>query len=103
LQNEQQARRPLQKRTVMLLNNSPDSKMILPVALILLSVGLLLLSCGYAWQNDFFHGFCISLGLALGTGALVMLICFNIRRLGRKPASTRDNQPGAPTSILNPR
>jgi F0F1-type ATP synthase membrane subunit c/vacuolar-type H+-ATPase subunit K len=75
----------------MLLNDSPDSKKSLPAALLLLSVGLLLLSCGIAWQHtfspllhlaarqdDFFHGFCMGLALTLEAGALVLLL-----RIGR--------------------
>lgn len=78
----------------MLLNDTPDSQKSLPAALLLLSVGLLVLSCGIAWQHafapllhlraahdDFFHGFCIGLGLALETGALVMLVRISFSRL----------------------
>ena len=70
----------------MLLNCLTKSKKSLPAALLLLSVGLLLLSCGIAWQHtfgpilhfspdqsDFFHGFCIGLGLALEIAALFLL------------------------------
>ncbi len=74
----------------MLLN---DSKKSVSAALLLLSVGLLLLSCGVAWQhalapllhlsaaqNDFFHGFGIGLGLTLEIAALVMLVRLSVNR-----------------------
>ncbi|MGC9225329.1 MAG: hypothetical protein ACP5E2_15555 [Terracidiphilus sp.] len=64
-----------------------ESKKSLPVALLMLSVGLFSPSCGAAWQHtlgpilhfspdrsDFFHGFCIGLGLALEIAALVLLV-----------------------------
>jgi hypothetical protein len=70
----------------MLLNCLTESKKSLPIALLLLSVGLFSLSCGVAWQhtfgpmlhfsadrNDFFHGFCIGLGLTLEIAALFLL------------------------------
>ena len=69
----------------MLINCSQNLKN-RPAALILLSIGLLVLSCGVAWQhafapffhlsagpNDFIHGFCMGLGLTLEVIALVML------------------------------
>jgi hypothetical protein len=78
---------------MMLLNDSPDSRKCRTTALLLLSVGLLLLSCGIAWQHafahllhlqtahdDFYHGFCIGLGLAMETGALVMLVRSGMKR-----------------------
>jgi hypothetical protein len=78
----------------MLLNGSPDSSKNLPAALFLLSAGLLVFSCGIAWQhalaplfhlsagpNDFFHGFCIGLGLTLEVIALVMLVRISRNRL----------------------
>jgi len=77
----------------MLFNHSLDSKKSLSAALVLLSVGLLLLSCGIAWQhafapllhlgaqqNDFFHGFGIGLGLALETAAVVILVRISVNR-----------------------
>jgi hypothetical protein len=82
----------------MLLNCLLDSKKSLPVALLSLSAGLLVLSCGIAWQhvfapilrlsaqeNDFFHGFCIGLGLTLEAGALVMLVSISRHRLNHAP------------------
>ena len=76
----------------MLFNRSLDSKKSLSAALVLLSVGLLLLSCGIAWQhafaplfhlsaayNDFFHGFGIGLGLALESAAVVMLVRISVK------------------------
>jgi uncharacterized protein YjeT (DUF2065 family) len=70
-----------------------DSKKSLSAALLLLSVGLLLLSCGVAWQrvfapllhlptaqNDFFHGFSMGLGLVLEIAALVMLVRISANR-----------------------
>ena len=70
-----------------------DSKKCLSAALLLLSVGLLLVSCSVAWQhvfaplfhlstaqNDFFHGFSIGLGLALEVAALVMLVRIVVNR-----------------------
>ena len=78
----------------MLLVDSPDSKKSLPVDLLLLSVGLLVLSCDIAWQHvlapllhlrtahdDFFQGFCIGLGLALEAVALVILVRIRLSRL----------------------
>jgi hypothetical protein len=74
----------------MLLN---DSKRSVSAALLLLSGGLLLISCGVAWQHtlapllhlsaaqsDFFHGFGIGLGLALEIAALVMLVRISAAR-----------------------
>ncbi len=74
----------------MLLN---DPKKSLSFAVLLLSLGLLLLSCGVAWQHafaplfhlsptpsDFFHGFSIGLGLALEVIALVMLVRISVNR-----------------------
>ena len=71
-----------------------DAKKNISAALLLLSAGLLLLSCGAGWrhvfapllhlpaaQNDFLHGFSIGLGLALEAAALVMLVRINARRL----------------------
>ena len=71
----------------MLLNCLTESKKSLPLALLMLSVGLFSLSCGVAWQhvfapllhfspdrNDFLHGFCIGMGLALDIAALVLLV-----------------------------
>jgi hypothetical protein len=78
----------------MLLNVSVNSKKSLPAALLLLSAGLLVLSCGVAWQHafvplfhlstnadDFFHGFCYGLGLTLEIIALVILGRINSNRL----------------------
>jgi hypothetical protein len=78
----------------MLLNCSLNSKNGLPAALLLLSAGLLVLSCGIAWQNaftphvhlstnanDFFQGFCVGLGLTLEIIALVMLGRISASRL----------------------
>lgn len=78
----------------MLLNDSPDSKKSLPVALLLLPGGVLLLSCGIAWQHafapplhlaagqdDFFHGFCVGWALTVEAGALVMLVRIGHSRL----------------------
>ena len=74
----------------MLLN---DSKKSVSAALLLLSGGLFLLSCGAAWQHalapllhfsaaqsDFFHGFSIGLGLSLEIAALVMLVRITVSR-----------------------
>jgi len=71
----------------MLLNCALDSRKILPVALIMFSVGLFVLSCGITWQHtfspllrlstgldDFFRGFCMGLGIVLEAGAFVMLL-----------------------------
>ena len=68
----------------MLLN---DPKKSLSFAVLLLSVGLLLLSCGVAWQHvfapllhlsttqsDFFHGFSIGLAENLGMKTMVLNI-----------------------------
>jgi hypothetical protein len=70
----------------MLRNKLLDSKKAQPVALALLSVGLLMVSCGAAWQRafapyihlsagygDFLHGFCFGLGFTLEICAIVML------------------------------
>jgi len=74
----------------MLLN---DSKKSVSAALLLLSVGLLLLSCGVAWQHafapllhlsaaqdDFIHGFSMGLGLTLEIAAVVMLVRISVNR-----------------------
>lgn len=77
----------------MFLNNCVNSKKNLPSALFLLSAGLLVSTCGVAWQhafaplfhfsagpNDFVRGFCIGLGLTLEIIAVVMLARINARR-----------------------
>jgi len=73
-----------------LLNNPKKS---LASALLMLSMGLLVLSCGTAWQHvigpllhvpaaggDFIHGFSTGLGLTLEIGALVMLMRISYSR-----------------------
>jgi hypothetical protein len=80
----------------MLLNGPLHSKKSLPFALLMLSVGLVVLCCGIEWQHvfapllhlpaqhdDFFSGFCMGLGLALETGALVMLVRTSFNRSDR--------------------
>ena len=70
----------------MLLNCFNDPKKTLPAALLTMVVGLLMVTCGATWQralgpalhlsvaqNDFFHGFCIGLGLSLEVAAVVVL------------------------------
>ena len=84
----------------MQLNCLTESKKSLPAALLMLSVGLLSLSGGVAWQhtfgpmlhlspdqNDFFHGFCIGLGLALEAAALFLLGCIIGIRSKSTPAA----------------
>jgi uncharacterized protein YjeT (DUF2065 family) len=71
----------------MFLNCLHDSKKTQSTALLTVVVGLLIVSCGATWQrafapllhlstsqNDFFHGFCIGLGLTLEVAALVVLV-----------------------------
>lgn len=78
----------------MLLNCLLNSKKSLPVAISLLSTGLLVLCGGIAWQhafapifhlsadvNDFFHGFCVGLGLTLEIFAVVLLARINSDRM----------------------
>jgi hypothetical protein len=78
----------------MLFNGSLNSTKGLPAALLPLCAGLLVLSCGIAWQHafaplfrlstnadDFFHGFRYGLGLTLEIIALVMLGRINSNRL----------------------
>jgi hypothetical protein len=77
----------------MLLNCIHDPKKSLSVALLTLVIGLLIVSCGATWQrafapilhlsmaqNDFFHGFCVSLGLTLEVAALVVLVRIGVAR-----------------------
>jgi FtsH-binding integral membrane protein len=77
----------------MFFNHSLNSRKRLSAALLLLSVGLLVLSCGVAWQHafapllhlsaardDFFHGFSMGLGLTLEIAALVMLVHISVNR-----------------------
>jgi hypothetical protein len=71
----------------MLLNSLARSKKTLPAALLLLTTGLLLLSCATGWQHtispmlrlapsqdDFTHGFCIGLAISFEAVALVLLL-----------------------------
>ena len=77
----------------MLLKHSLDSKKGLPAAIALLTVGLLLVTCGMVWQHaiapvfhlsngrkDFLHGFSIGLGLTLEVLVVVMLVRMNAER-----------------------
>lgn len=70
----------------MLLRISQDPRKRVAAASLLLSVGLLVLSCAIAWQralaplvhpgaalDDFFHGFLIGLGLTFEICAVVLL------------------------------
>ena len=74
----------------MLLNDPKKSR---SAGLVLLSLGLLLVSCGILWQHalapmlhlstavdDFFHGFSIGLGLTFEMVAVVVLMRVNACR-----------------------
>jgi F0F1-type ATP synthase membrane subunit c/vacuolar-type H+-ATPase subunit K len=70
----------------MFLNCSCDLNKSRPAAMRMLAIGLLLVSCGIAWQHvfapllhlsadqdDFFRGLCMGLGITLEIMALVVL------------------------------
>ena len=73
----------------MLFNSLAQSKKTLPAALLLLTTGLLLLSCATGWQHaiapmlrlapsqdDFAHGFCIGVAISFEAIAVVLLLVY---------------------------
>jgi hypothetical protein len=84
----------------MFLNCSCDSMKNRSAALRMLVAGLLLVSCGIAWQHvfapllhlsadqdDFFHGLCIGLGIGLEIMAIVVLTRSGINHPSSDPSA----------------
>ncbi len=81
----------------MLMNCSYDSKKCMSMALFMLSIGLLVASCGVSWthiaphlhlsadMNDTIRGFCFGVGITLEIESVVIGSVVLMRKLGNRP------------------